>query len=903
MTQTLCLNMIVKNESHIIVETLEHLVSKIHFDYWVISDTGSTDNTKELIRDFFNKEKIPGELVEHEWRDFGYNRTKALECAYNKTDFLFIFDADDRIHGELVIPKVLENDSYILKFGKTMTYYRPLLISNRKQWEFRGVLHEFLIKLDGSCNPHDEMPILQGYYYIESRQLGDRSKNPKKYVDDAEILKRAYDVALSQNDRVLVCRYAFYCGQSYKDAGEEYYDDSIEWYKKCLELENGYQEKYVSAINIGNMYKIKNDNENAAKYWQITVECDHERIEGVSNIMQSLIDKHDYLLANALFYKFKDYKLILNDKLFLNTGPYLNYDLEYYAAISSNYIKDFSVGYDCCKKILSNLDVSNPRFALTMVILSVYKTQLIKDTEIESLFYKVDDFLQQDSIKIDRAFFDIWHILFLKIRGKIISKTPYNFVNKKRPFIFLSFTTCKRYELFAQTINSILNTWTDKDKIDYWFCVDDNSSEEHREKMLSNYPWINYYMKTILEKGHRKSMNIIWNKLTALRPTYWIHIEDDFLFYRKCDYVTKALRGLSLCGAKQILFNRNYAETIEECLTTGHILTESKEFALHEHIPNAESTNNCQYWPNYSFRPSMVDVKTILELGNYDSANEFFERDYADKWTAAGHKTAFFNCITNRHIGRLTVQRNDAVVANAYSLNDQSQFASKNETTIKILNLERRVDRKEYMVNLFKEENINNYQLIAAIDGKTLSPNEHIKSLFKGNDFGNRRGFIGCALSHYFLWIQLLKDTNAKYYIIMEDDVKICRNYAAKLNSLETHFKEKDLIFMGYHMFRNNRDKVCDIYDIDYDEISVEALNKDLYIGGTFCYSINKQGAFKMLSYINKNGIKHGIDYLMKINPDLICYETQPHLCFSEWNENLSKVDSDIQNDADSIAI
>ena len=51
----LCLNMIVKNESHIIKNTLIKLLNKVKFDYWVISDTGSTDNTKELITDFFKE--------------------------------------------------------------------------------------------------------------------------------------------------------------------------------------------------------------------------------------------------------------------------------------------------------------------------------------------------------------------------------------------------------------------------------------------------------------------------------------------------------------------------------------------------------------------------------------------------------------------------------------------------------------------------------------------------------------------------------------------------------------------------------------------------------------------------------------------------------------------------------
>ena len=97
--KTICLNMIVKNESHVIVPTLENLCSHIQFDYWVICDTGSTDATRDIIRGFFSLKNIKGELVEHEWINFGHNRTKALECAFNKTDYVFIFDADDKFAG------------------------------------------------------------------------------------------------------------------------------------------------------------------------------------------------------------------------------------------------------------------------------------------------------------------------------------------------------------------------------------------------------------------------------------------------------------------------------------------------------------------------------------------------------------------------------------------------------------------------------------------------------------------------------------------------------------------------------------------------------------------------------------------------------------------------------------
>lgn len=50
---TICLNMIVKNEAAIIAQTLDNILEHIPIDYWVIADTGSTDDTVAIITDFF----------------------------------------------------------------------------------------------------------------------------------------------------------------------------------------------------------------------------------------------------------------------------------------------------------------------------------------------------------------------------------------------------------------------------------------------------------------------------------------------------------------------------------------------------------------------------------------------------------------------------------------------------------------------------------------------------------------------------------------------------------------------------------------------------------------------------------------------------------------------------------
>ena len=95
MPQTVCLNMIVKNEVHVIERCLASVRELI--DYWVIVDTGSVDGTPEVIAAALAG--TPGELHHREWKDFGTNRTEALELARGKSDYVFIIDADEQLPG------------------------------------------------------------------------------------------------------------------------------------------------------------------------------------------------------------------------------------------------------------------------------------------------------------------------------------------------------------------------------------------------------------------------------------------------------------------------------------------------------------------------------------------------------------------------------------------------------------------------------------------------------------------------------------------------------------------------------------------------------------------------------------------------------------------------------------
>lgn len=502
---------------------------------------------------------------------------------------------------------------------------------------------------------------------------------------------------------------------------------------------------------------------------------------------------------------------------------------------------------------------------------------------------------------VDDDLVQIWNILFDQVRSTL---TTYKFLRipvKENPTIVLTMTTCKRLNLFQQTVNSIINTWTDLPMVDQFIVIDDNSSTEDRSIMVEQYPYIKYVMKPTTQKGHIESMNIIYNILKEENPIYWIHIEDDFLFFNTLPYITLGTHGLntlSLFNVKQVMFNRNYVETFDRINMPGHITYTDPDFSFHDYKPGG---SYCQYWPHFSFRPSIIDVETILKLGDFTSDQTFFEMSYAKKWSSEGYKTAFFNTVTNIHIGKLCNTPGE----NAYTLNNIPQFNGQTilkDYNIKVINMYNRADRLISITEKLKKENLD-FQRIEAVDGKELKLTPELLSLFKDNDFGFRRGVIGCALSHYNLWKELV-NSNKSYYVIMEDDASFCQNFSTKLSQLLT-VRNYDILFLGYHMSQNNKDLNHDRYYTESDTVVIEELKNNLYIGGTHCYIITKEGASALIDFIDINGIKHGIDYLMaKVQKIIPVHETVPHLSFAEWvNVNESNVDSDIQFDYSPVAL
>ena len=234
---TICLNMIVKNESEVIQRCLES-VKKI-IDYWVIVDTGSNDGTQSKIVETMRG--IPGKLVERPWVNFCHNRNEALQLAKGLADYILFIDADETLSISPEFDKKnLEKDFYLfrLKERSSTDLFRLSLIRNDPAWVWEGVLHEYL-----NCSTSMTGETLAWIVKDGSLKDGNRSKNPRKQLEDALILTEALKTEPNNS------RYVFYLAQSYGNAGE--FSLAIQYYQQRTTMEGNPDEVFWSYYCIG----------------------------------------------------------------------------------------------------------------------------------------------------------------------------------------------------------------------------------------------------------------------------------------------------------------------------------------------------------------------------------------------------------------------------------------------------------------------------------------------------------------------------------------------------------------------------------------------------------------------------------------------------------------------------
>jgi glycosyltransferase involved in cell wall biosynthesis len=225
----ICLNMIVKNEVANLDRCLEAVAE--HIDCWVICDTGSTDGTQQMIRAFFDKRSIPGELHSAPFITWEQARNAALDYAEaSKLDFDYILFCDADM--QLKVDKEdfrdhLEMSAYSLmqRTVSGLAYFNTRIVKRGIGVRYRGVTHEYVEVAGGTKK-------LLGVWYLD-HQTG--SNRVEKFERDIALLLRGLESDPNNH------RYWYYLAQSYFDANQT--AKAAETYGLRADMVNGWKEE------------------------------------------------------------------------------------------------------------------------------------------------------------------------------------------------------------------------------------------------------------------------------------------------------------------------------------------------------------------------------------------------------------------------------------------------------------------------------------------------------------------------------------------------------------------------------------------------------------------------------------------------------------------------------------
>lgn len=298
---TIGLVMMVKNEKKRLQVTLDSVVGFV--DALIMYDTGSTDNTIEIIQNFAEKHKINLYLIQGTFVNFCVSRNVSLEYADKiNVHYLLFLDCNDELRGGEELRAFAKfsitqpNDGFLACqqwfSGQTDKYFNIRFVKNRCGWRYKGSVHEWLCDTrskDG--NPTHVVIRMPETIILYQDRTQDDDKTSKRFTRDYELLlndvktdptPRAYFYlaqtcqCLGKHDEALYYskirldytgsmqnqfeeeRFHSYmrCGNCAFILGHDWHD-VMGWYIKCFEL-------YLRAeplVKIADYYRIKAQNE------------------------------------------------------------------------------------------------------------------------------------------------------------------------------------------------------------------------------------------------------------------------------------------------------------------------------------------------------------------------------------------------------------------------------------------------------------------------------------------------------------------------------------------------------------------------------------------------------------------------------------------------------------------
>ncbi|MFD7320711.1 glycosyltransferase [Streptomyces sp. NPDC059875] len=327
--------MIVKNEARVIERCLASVRDLV--DTWVISDTGSTDGTQDLIRKALDG--IPGELREEPWVNFGHNRSLNIAHARGRADYLLLLDADLVLRQEGPLPP-LTADAYMLRHKGTLEYRIKRLVRGDLPWRYEGVTHEYLTA--DRDHTQENLDALA----IDDRHDG--GSRHDKFERDARLLSAELDRDPG-NPRTV-----FYLAQTMRDMGRS--GEAIKLYERRAAMGGWGEEVYYALLQSGVLRAESGDWPAAMDTLTRAWDSRPQRLEACYELAARLRKMRRHHSAHAIVSAVLDREQPRDDMLFLHPWVY-HWGLLFEFSITAYWVGDYAGSLAACDRLLAMPDL------------------------------------------------------------------------------------------------------------------------------------------------------------------------------------------------------------------------------------------------------------------------------------------------------------------------------------------------------------------------------------------------------------------------------------------------------------------------------------------------------------------------------------------------------------------
>ncbi|WP_231123349.1 glycosyltransferase family 2 protein [Mycobacterium asiaticum] len=483
----ICLNMIVRNEAHVVRDVLD--VAAPHLSSWVIVDTGSDDGTQDIIRNRMSELGIPGELFERPWRNFGHNRTEALALAQGRADYVWVMDADDTIEGTIDFTG-LSADVYWLRCrdSETTTFWRPHLFRDGLPVRYVGVVHEYVT--DDASFRHDR---LDGNYHVESRRLGARNSDLKrKHASDRDLLLA--EVERNPTDS----RSVFYLAQSFFCLGD--YANARKWYERRAEMGGWDEEVFYSLLRVAaSMAELGEPWAQVQHRYLLAWENRPSRAEPLYAIARWYCRQQRYEPGYMFAKRAAEIPYPEDDIVFVAADVY-NWRALDEQAVCASWINKKADAFALWRRVLARPDIPDDdrkRMAANL------------DVCAPSMIDAASDYPEALAQRL--------------------------FAGPRDVEVTVSLVASPDRAGTDLTLNSFLNCCTDVSRVGRFLVVDAGLSSADRANLLERYGFLEF---TDAAPGNRPGANLT-SLHAQIHGRFWLHLGQGWQFYTVEDFITR----------------------------------------------------------------------------------------------------------------------------------------------------------------------------------------------------------------------------------------------------------------------------------------------------------------------------------------------------------------------------